>query len=179
MSKAFIADGAQFEELRALLDRTIKQPRTSRDVSARVRPQDAAPQLADALVVALRRVADAARADRMRENRSLALVRGVETYMWENVEEPLTLERICDEMNCGVRALIYAFKNVYGVGPMTYWKSRRLNGAHHKLRRSMGKVPILEIAADFGFWHMGHFSADHKQMFGMTPSEAIEAGRAG
>lgn len=130
-----------------------------------------------ALVRALRRASALNAARSERESRSLQLARSVEAYMWENVEEPLTLERICKEVNCGVRALIYAFKDVYGVGPMTYWKSRRLNGAHRKLRESMGRVPILEIAADFGFWHMGHFSSDHKHMFGMTPSAAIEAGR--
>ncbi|HET9029670.1 MAG TPA: helix-turn-helix domain-containing protein [Candidatus Aquilonibacter sp.] len=134
-------------------------------------------ELETALVATLRSLIVPVAKDSSREMRSLALVRSVETYMWENVEEPLTLERICSDLHCGIRGLIYAFKDIYGVGPMTYWKACRLNGAHRALRASMGMVPILEIAADYGFWHMGHFSADHKHLFGMTPSEAIEMGR--
>ena len=175
----FFAEAAAFAEVRTILDRLTRDQRSTQDALSRLRAVHAREELLRALLSSLRRVALVPRPESARESRSLDLVRSVEAYMWENVEEPLTLGRICRDMNCGVRALIYAFKDVYGVGPMTYWKSRRLNGAHRKLRESMGKMPILEIAADFGFWHMGHFSSDHKQMFGMTPSQAIEAGTAG
>lgn len=169
-------DASVFADVRSLIDRLIKGPRTSDTTFPRARLLYARSEIARSLLAALQNVAEMPKAEQRREQRSLALVRNVESFMWENVEEPLTLERICKEMHCGVRALIYAFKDVYGVGPMTYWKVRRLNAAHRKLRASGGSTAILEIAADFGFWHMGHFSSDHKHMFGMTPSQAIEGG---
>ncbi len=175
-SEAFV-DASTFAEVRALIDRLIKGPRISDAMFPRTRLLYARAEIARSLITALANVASIPRVEQRREQRSLSLVRNVEAFMWDNVEEPLTLERICREMHCGVRALIYAFKDVYGVGPMTYWKVCRLNAAHRKLRASAGNTAILEIAADYGFWHMGHFSSDHKQMFGMTPSEAIE-GRA-
>ncbi len=168
------ADAALFADVRALIDRLVKGPRMSDAMFPRARLLYARSELARCLVGALQNVATLPKPEQRREQRSLSLVRNVEAFMWDNVEEPLTLERICKEMHCGVRALIYAFKDIYGVGPMTYWKVRRLNAAHRKLRASGGNTAILEVAADYGFWHMGHFSSDHKHMFGMTPSEAIE-----
>lgn len=173
-SEVFV-DGSVFADVRASIDRITKGSRAGSE-GTRSRLLYARSEIAQALVSALQTVATMPKSEQRREQRSLSLVRSVQAFMWENVEEPLTLERICKEMHCGVRALIYAFKDVYGVGPMTYWKVCRLNAAHRKLRASHGETAILEIAADFGFWHMGHFSSDHKHMFGMTPSQAIEGG---
>ena len=111
-------------------------------------------------------------------SRRLALVRRAEAFMWENVSEPLTLDSICAAVHCNARTLIYAFKERFGVGPMTHFKVRRLHAVREKLQ-SVGqeRVRIFDIAADFGFWHEGHFSADYKAMFGMTPSQTREAAR--
>jgi AraC family transcriptional regulator, ethanolamine operon transcriptional activator len=103
------------------------------------------------------------------------LVERVVEYMWENVEEPLTLERICSEMHCRMRSLIYSFKNTVGIGPMTYLKILRLNAAREKLKMVGSAARIFDVAADFGFWHMGHFSSDYRRLFGTTASETIAA----
>lgn len=102
-----------------------------------------------------------------------SLVERVVQYMWENVEEPLTLERICAEMNCRMRSLIYSFKNTVGIGPMTYLKILRLNAARQRLKSVGSSKRIFDVAADFGFWHMGHFSSDYKRLFGTTASQTI------
>jgi transcriptional regulator GlxA family with amidase domain len=110
--------------------------------------------------------------------RRWALVLRAEEFMWENVGEPLTLDYICTGVNCNARTLIYAFKEKFGVGPMTYFKVRRLHAVREKLQTSMQRnVRIFDIAAEYGFWHEGHFSADYKAMFGMTPSQTREAAR--
>ena len=112
-------------------------------------------------------------------SRRLALVRRAEAFMWENVSEPLTLDSICAAVHCNARTLIYAFKERFGVGPMTHFKVRRLQAVREKLQApGQEKVRIFDIAADFGFWHEGHFSADFKAMFGMTPSQTREAARS-
>src|ERR1700751_4462951 len=110
--------------------------------------------------------------------RRWALVLRAEKFMWENVGEPLTLDYICAGVNCNARTLIYAFKEKFGVGPMTYFKVRRLHAVREKLETSIQRdVRIFDIAAEYGFWHEGHFSADYKAMFGMTPSQTREAAR--
>lgn len=106
-----------------------------------------------------------------KRERAFALVQRVERFMWDNVEDPLTLRRICEAAGCRSRSLTYYFKALVGVGPMTYLKIRRLENAHRRLQEANGQIRIFDVAADFGFWHMGHFSADYKRMFGTTASE--------
>lgn len=110
-----------------------------------------------------------------RERKALRLIRSVEQFMWEHVDEPITLHRICEYANCRMRSLIYSFKDAFGVGPITYLKMLRLNAAHRRLREGQGTARIFDVAAALGFWHMGHFSADYKRLFGTTASET--AGR--
>ena len=111
------------------------------------------------------------------ERKAFSLARRVEQFMWENVDEPLTLHQICKHMHCRMRSLIYSFKDSFGIGPITYLKILRLNAAHRKLRDARGSVRIFDIAASLGFWHMGHFSADYKRMFGMTATETVASAR--
>lgn len=111
-----------------------------------------------------------------KRERAFALVERVESFMWENVEDTLTLERICKAASCRARNLTYSFKAIAGVGPMTYLKIRRLEEAHRRLRALRSDFRIFDIAADFGFWHMGHFGADYKRMFGATPSATRMSG---
>lgn len=113
-----------------------------------------------------------------RERKAFSLVRRVEQFMWQNVDEPLTLERIGQHVNCRMRSLIHSFKDSFGVGPIAYLKILRLNEAHRRLRESRGNVRIFDVAVALGFWHMGHFSSDYKRMFGMTASETLADARA-
>ena len=108
--------------------------------------------------------------------RHFHLVLSAEACMWQNVGEPLTVDRICNLLNCRRRTLTYAFKEVFGVGPMAHFKTCRLNAVYFRLH-SLGKhnaTRIYDLAAEFGFWHQGHFCADYKAMFGETPSQTLE-----
>jgi AraC family ethanolamine operon transcriptional activator len=129
-------------------------------------------------VVAVLKTSSAGSAALERERRAFSLVRRVERFMWENVEEPLTLERICANTNCRMRNLIYSFKDSFGIGPITYLKILRLNAVHRRLKKSRGAVRIFDVATDYGFWHMGHFSSNYKRMFGVTPTQTVWAANA-
>lgn len=113
-----------------------------------------------------------------REQKMYALAQRVETFMWDNMEERITLARICRSANCRTRSAIYCFKDLFGLGPITYLKIRRLDAVHQRLKESDGNLRIIDVAADYGFWHMGHFSADYKRMFGKTASETVNGAAA-
>ena len=112
-----------------------------------------------------------------RNRQSFLLAQRVVLFMWENVDQHLTLESICERVHCGMRRLIYSFTDSFGMGPMRYLKILRLNAVRRRLKDAHGDVRILDVAGDFGFWHMGHFSADYKRMFGTTATETIEISR--
>lgn len=97
------------------------------------------------------------------------LVRTALELMWSSIEEPRTLREICAAAKCSVRTLIYVFNATFGMSPMRYFKIQRLNFAHRRLQRADSGARIFDVAADCGFWHLGHFGVDYKAFFGTTP----------
>lgn len=83
---------------------------------------------------------------------------------------PSTLE-VCHELGISRRTLQYCFQEVLGVNPKTYFKIVRLNQVYRCL--SQGISNVQDIAYQWGFWHLGHFSSDYKKMFGELPSVTL------
>ncbi len=69
------------------------------------------------------------------------------------------------------RSLRMAFQEVYGVGPGTFLKRRRLQQARRDLEAGCERVS--QAAARAGFWHMGQFSQDYQAFFGEVPSATL------
>jgi AraC-like DNA-binding protein len=116
-------------------------------------------------LLARARATVASRADISREK----LIRRVQALMWASIEEPPTLRDLCVAAKCSVRTLIYAFNATFGMSPMKYFKIQRLNVAHRKFQNAQPGTHIFDVAADCGFWHLGHFGVDYKTLFGATP----------
>ena len=90
--------------------------------------------------------------------------------MRANLAEPLMLHDICAAAHASERAVHYAFRDMYGVGPKQYLALLRL----HRVRRDLQVLPpeparVASTASRYGFWHMGHFSAAYRRLFGETP----------
>ena len=95
--------------------------------------------------------------------------------------EPPSLLALSRHVGVSPRKLAYCFEDVLGMSPARYLKLLRLNAARRELRTAdVGKKKrsVYDVAARWGFWHFGHFSADYKQMFAESPSETLRAGRA-
>jgi len=106
--------------------------------------------------------------------RRLSAVRKCQEYMREHVDATLTLLDLSQVSGMRSRSLINAFEAVTGFSPMDYLKRLRLNGVHRTLQRAdRSRTRIIDIATEWGFWHMGHFTADYRAMFGQTPSGTL------
>ncbi|ACK72218.1 transcriptional regulator, AraC family [Gloeothece citriformis PCC 7424] len=102
------------------------------------------------------------------------LVRKAEEFIKDNLHDPLTLQDLYEHLQVSERTLRYSFQDCLGVSPMTYLKKQRLNGVRRELKASYGTpVKINQIAARWGFWHMGQFSQDYKKLFGEFPSQTL------
>lgn len=109
-------------------------------------------------------------------NRRFAAVRSCEAYMREHVDATLTLLDLSQVVGMRSRSLINAFEAITGLSPMDYLKRLRLNGAHRALGGAhKQRTRVIDVATAWGFWHMGHFSADYRTMFGEAPSETLLA----
>lgn len=107
-------------------------------------------------------------------SRRFTAVRICEEYMREHLDDRPTLLDL--SIVCGMRSrsLINAFEAITGFGPMDYLKRLRLGGVRRALQRAdRAQVKIIDIAMDWGFWHMGHFARDYRIMFGESPSQTL------
>lgn len=136
--------------------------------------------ISDGFVRALNNVVrDAsARGTSKEAQRRCDLVRRAEEYMWAHVEDAIDPASVARALNCSVRKLLYYFKRTYDLGPIGYFKLQRLNAVRNVLLSDRSRRTIADIAADYGFWHMGHFGTAYRQLFGLTPSQTRALTRA-
>lgn len=97
-------------------------------------------------------------------------------YMLAHIDEPLTVARICSELHVPRRTLQYSFEDVFGLSPVRVLRALRLNGVRRALQQSplSDCMTIGDVAAQWGFWHLSHFSAAYKAQFGELPSQAMQ-----
>ncbi|WXL26737.1 helix-turn-helix domain-containing protein [Ectopseudomonas mendocina] len=102
------------------------------------------------------------------------IVEKAREYILSRRSNPPTVLEICHELRISRRTLHYAFQKVLNINPVTFLRYIRLHGAHRELLTSTpGELLISEIAAHWGFWHLGMFSAYYKDLFGETPSTTV------
>src|SRR5580658_2949107 len=107
-------------------------------------------------------------------SRRVAAVRVCETYMREHLDKTVTLVDLSETSGLRLRSLINAFQAVTGFSPMAYFKRERLSGVRQALQRPHpARIRVIDVATAWGFWHMGHFTADYREMFGESPSETL------
>lgn len=107
-------------------------------------------------------------------SRRFAAVRACERYMREHLDSSLTILDLSRVTQMRSRTLINTFEAITGFGPMEYLKRLRLSAVHHALQRAdKSRTRIIDVATDWGFWHMGHFARDYRAMFGESPSQTL------
>jgi AraC family transcriptional regulator, ethanolamine operon transcriptional activator len=106
--------------------------------------------------------------------RRLAAVRACEAYMRDHVDAGITLLDLSGAAGMRSRSLINAFEAVTGFSPMDYLKRLRLHGVRRALAVADKRgTRVIDVATAWGFWHMGHFAADYRAMFGEAPSQTL------
>ena len=107
-------------------------------------------------------------------SRRIAAVRVCEAYMIEHMDAAVTLVDLSTISGLRLRSLINAFRAITGFSPMAYFKRQRLSGVRQALQRSdKNRTRVIDVATSWGFWHMGHFTADYREMFGEVPSQTL------
>lgn len=110
----------------------------------------------------------------MSPNARRRIVRRVIDFIQSRPHENCKLAELCEAAEVSERSLLYAFKLELGMTPKAYLKIYRLHGVFRELR-SGNCGSITEAATRWGFWHMGQFGVDYKDMFGELPSETLRA----
>lgn len=100
-----------------------------------------------------------------------ANIRRAVDYIEANLTAPVTLEDIVLAAGVSDRGLFRHFRNATGVSPMAYLRNARFLRVRDALRRARGGEKIVDIAALWGFDHMGRFAIEYRQRFGEKPSD--------
>lgn len=136
--------------------------------AATLMEQDLMPLLIDALP-------PANQADAPRPYRRADLVSTAKAYIMANLDQPLTLAQICQAVCISQRSLQYGFQDMLGMGPMAFVKVQRLHGIRRALLYADPKPEtVASIAHQWGFFSLGHFSRDYKNLFGESPSQTLK-----
>jgi AraC-like DNA-binding protein len=111
---------------------------------------------------------------------AMKLVRLVEDYLQMTDDRPLHISELCSRLGVSRRSLHRAFHEIFGIGPVTFLRHKRLCTAHSILKAGLpGETTVSEVALQLGFAELGRFSHDYHVMFGEYPSQTLgcRAGR--
>ena len=97
-------------------------------------------------------------------NRQCAMVR---RYIDLHFKEPLTLEQLAEEAHMNKYYLSHAFKREYGVSPINYMISRRIEESKYLLAET--DLSLSQIAQLLGFSSLSYFSQVFRRTQSVSP----------
>jgi AraC family ethanolamine operon transcriptional activator len=102
------------------------------------------------------------------------LIRRVEDYLDEAGTRPVHVSEICAALGVARRTLHRAFQEVFGLGPVSFLRHKRLCAVHSILQQSApGSTTVAAVAMAQGFYELGRFSQYYLAMFGEHPSQTL------
>lgn len=104
----------------------------------------------------------------------LTRIKQARDFLTDHLHEPLSLDALCGEIGMSRRGVELLFHDSMGIGPNAFLRHQRLHGARRAFQSAQQESgTVKQIALSWGFWHMGHFAQDYRQLFGETPSATI------
>ncbi|HSI59922.1 MAG TPA: AraC family transcriptional regulator [Ideonella sp.] len=105
-------------------------------------------------------------------------VKRAQEILRAHVELPISLDELCTLTGASARSLQQGFARHTGCSPMAWLRELRLDHARAQLQRAAGpgagdgcQVRVATVAANCGFFHLGHFAAHYRRRFGESPSQ--------
>ena len=93
----------------------------------------------------------------------------VKRYIDLHFKEPLTLAHLSEEAHMNKYYLSHAFKQEYGISPINYLISRRINESKYLLTET--DLSMSQIAQLLGFSSLSYFSQSFRKTQGVSPME--------
>lgn len=98
----------------------------------------------------------------------------LEDYIRSRLFAPLSLADLALAAGVTTRTLNVVCHRHRGVAPMTLVRNLRLDAARQRLLSGL-PVSITEVALEYGFGHLGRFSAYYRERFGELPKQTGRA----
>ena len=101
------------------------------------------------------------------------------SYILDHAKQAVTVSRVCEVTGVSWRTLDRAFKENLGTSPKRCISGVRLRGVRSALLEADPEVRVIDIANEWGFWHMGDFAMNYRREFGELPSTTLAKERGG
>jgi AraC-like DNA-binding protein len=101
-------------------------------------------------------------------------VRRAIDYIEAHLDTNLTISDIVRATGVAGRTLFKHFKDFKGVSPMGYARSARFRQVRQALLQADREQSVADIAARWGFAHMGRFAVEYRRRFGESPSRTLK-----
>jgi AraC-like DNA-binding protein len=102
------------------------------------------------------------------------LVHAVDDYLREKPTRPVYTEELCTALGVSATRLHQAFHMTLDMSPHRYLKLRRMSMVRATLLSRSGPWHSVKAAAlSHGFWHLGQFAHDYRELYGERPSETL------
>lgn len=109
-----------------------------------------------------------------RSRRSM-LARDVESLLWrlptwELMSSVASVDQMAARFHVSRRTLQLALYEFFGVGFVALSRTIRMHRVRQMLQNRREERSIASLAQEYGFTHLGRFSVQYRQMFGLSPS---------
>lgn len=109
---------------------------------------------------------------------SPGFVKRVVDYIEVYADQPLTVDDLASYAAVSTRSLYAGFKKYRNTTPMALLRFVRMKRAHKDLELpGSANVTVTKVALNWGFAHLGRFTAEYKKTFGESPSETLRRAR--
>lgn len=105
-------------------------------------------------------------------------VRRAEEYIHQNAHQAISTGDIAQHAGVSARTLYAGFRKHRDTTPMAYLKAVRLDHVHDVLSAGGSQLNVTRVALEWGFSHLGQFSADYQRRHGQLPSETLRKARS-
>jgi AraC-like DNA-binding protein len=101
-------------------------------------------------------------------------IRRAEQLIVDHAREALTVEDIAEAVGLSVRTLQEGFRRHLDTTPTARLREARLVGVRADLAAAdPASATVSQLAADWGFWHLGRFAGLYRERWGESPSDTL------
>jgi AraC-like DNA-binding protein len=100
------------------------------------------------------------------------LAHNIDRYLISTTR-PIHISELCEIFGVTRRTLHRVFEEVVGIPPIAFLRHRRLCYVHAALKRDGPGTTVQQIAHNYGFLHLGRFTAQYRAVFGELPSQTL------
>jgi len=101
-------------------------------------------------------------------------IRNGRVLLDQNINATYTIANMIEDLQISKRTIQHGFKHYLGFTPKEYQQYIRFNGIRKSiLNVKDSDITLSEIAVNYNYFHLGHFSTEYKKFFGESPSETL------